>query len=77
MRTTLEIDDKVLDLARERARHEGISVGRAISDLALQGLKGGTRRLSKRGVPVFSPPPGATAHAVTPEMIERYRDDDQ
>lgn len=75
MRTTLEIDDRVLSLARERAHRDGVSLGRAVSDLALQGISHGSRT-SRHGIPLFFPPAGQQAHVVTPELIEQYRDDD-
>ena len=75
MRTTLEIDDRVLSLARERAHRDGVSLGRAVSDLALQGISHGGRT-SRHGIPLFFPPAGQQAHVVTPELIEQYRDDD-
>ena len=37
MRTTLDIDDDVLQAAKDRARHQGTSAGRIISDLARAG----------------------------------------
>ena len=41
MRTTLDIDDDVLAVAREKARREGISLGRAVSAYALRGIHSG------------------------------------
>lgn len=38
MRITLDIADDVLRVAKERARREGKSVGRVVSDLAWAGL---------------------------------------
>jgi hypothetical protein avisC_06914 len=76
MRTTLEIDDKVLALARELARREDVSLGRAVSDLALRGMGGGSPVKGKRGVPLFIPPDGVPAHVVTPELVEAYRDEE-
>ena len=38
MRTTLTIDDDVLNAAKERARRERRSVGEVLSELARQGL---------------------------------------
>ena len=77
MRTTLEIDDKVLALARELARWENVSLGRAVSDLALRGMGGGSPVKGKRGVPLFIPPDGVpAAHVVTPELVEAYRDEE-
>ena len=77
MRTTLEIDDRVLAVARERARREGVSLGRAVSDLALRGAGGGAWAASRRGVPLFTPRAGESAPVVTPETVERYRDGEE
>ncbi len=40
MRTTLSLDDDVLQAARDRARREGRSIGDVISELARQALTG-------------------------------------
>ena len=40
MRTTLTIDDDVFDVARNLARHRGISLGKAVSLLARRGAQG-------------------------------------
>ncbi|MBE6477597.1 MAG: DUF2191 domain-containing protein [Propionibacteriaceae bacterium] len=77
MRTTLDLDDKVLAVARERARREGISLGRAVSQLALLGITGTSFKTGSRGVPLFAPPPGSNPHPVTPELIEQHRDEDE
>lgn len=72
MRTTLDIDDAVLSAARAKARAEGISVGKAVSDLARQALEGG--HVDKvGGFPVLKGVPG---HVVTDELVSAYRDDD-
>jgi hypothetical protein len=77
MRTTLDIDDRVLDIAREKARREGISVGKAVSDYALRGIRGEGPGVGSRGVPVFSPPEGRPVHTVTLDLVEKYRDGDE
>lgn len=78
MRTTLDIDNDVLQAARERARREGKSIGRVISDLARSALTSA------------APPPGARepraiyglrpfpkrGGIVTNELIDRLREDD-
>jgi hypothetical protein len=78
MRTTLDIDDDVLQAAKDRARHQGTSAGRIISDLARAGLTGnpegksaqttkaryGFRPFAKRG------------GVVTNELIDKLREDD-
>lgn len=38
MRTTLDIDDDVLDATKEIARRNGVSAGRAVSDLLRRAL---------------------------------------
>ena len=73
MRTTLDIDDHLLAIARVRAREKGISIGAAVSEIMRKGLEV-PRRRSKRGFPIFEPPPGSPV--VTSEMVARYRDDD-
>ena len=73
MRTTLDIDDSLLAIARVRAREKGISIGAAVSEIMRRGLEV-PRTRSKRGFPVFQLPPGAPI--ITDEIVARYRDDD-
>lgn len=71
MRTTLNVDDDVLETARELAYFRQISVGEALSMLARRGLAArmGTRRDPVSGLLVFDVPEDAPA--LTPEIIER------
>jgi hypothetical protein len=73
MRTTLDIDDNLLRIAKVRAREKGISVGAAVSEMMRRGLEV-TIGSSKSGFPVFPPPPDAPV--VTDEIVARYRDDE-
>lgn len=74
MRTTLDIDDVVLSAARAKARAEGISLGRAVSELALTALElGATRSPAEGSFPVLHGVPG---HVVTDELVAAHRDDD-
>ncbi len=73
MRTTLDIDDNLLAIARIRAREKGISIGAAVSEIMRRGLEV-PRTRSKRGFPVFQMPPDAPV--ITEEIVARYRDDD-
>ena len=73
MRTTLDIDDNMLAIARVRAREKGISIGAAVSEIMRRGLEV-PRTRSKRGFPVFQMPPDAPV--ITDEIVARYRDDD-
>ena len=39
MRTTLQIDDDVLSIAKQLASQRGMSIGQVVSELARKGLK--------------------------------------
>jgi len=41
MRTTLNIDSDILKAAQAKADYEGVSIGKALSEIARQGLKPG------------------------------------
>ena len=78
MRTTLDIDDDVLQAAKERARHEGSTAGKVISDLARPALTvgaGGAHTRAAKGVGGFRPFP-KRGGVVTNELVDRLRDDD-
>ncbi len=68
MRTTLDLDDRVLAAARSRARERGVSLGRAVSELALDGIvaRAGTGTVSD-GFPMLPPVPG---HVITDQMVQ-------
>lgn len=72
VRTTLDIDDVILSAARNKASAEGISVGRALSDLARAGLRG-QPVAPVAGFPILRGVPG---HLVTDEMVATALDDD-
>jgi hypothetical protein len=72
MRTTLELDDTVLAVARSLSRDEGISLGAAVSMLAERGIRGSTVMTTGR-FPVFTVP--ADASPITVEMVNDHRDD--
>ncbi len=72
MRTTLELDDTVLSVARSIARDEGISLGAAVSKLAERGLRADPIT-STGGFPVFTV--STNAAPITVEMVNDHRDD--
>ncbi|MBI1896924.1 MAG: CopG family transcriptional regulator [Acidobacteria bacterium] len=74
MRTTLDIDQDILDVAKDLARQRGVSTGKVISELARKGLRPETTFDMKDGIPVFRPKPGATV--MTLEMVNRLRDEE-
>lgn len=74
MRTTLSIDDDVLAAAKGLAALQQKSVGEVISELTRQALRPGIQKGKMRnGVPLL--PVGPKAKAVTPELVNRLRDE--
>lgn len=73
MRTTLQIDDDVLESARQIASAAGRSVGAVISDLARRALR--PAQLGRRDTfPVFEV--DADAPAITAEDVARALDEE-
>lgn len=56
MRTTLDIENDVLDCAKALAAARGVSVGTALSELARRGVSARTPLGSRNGFPVFQLP---------------------
>ncbi len=74
MRTTLTIDDRVLVAARSRAHQRGISVGAALSELAMIGYEAETATMSDpEGFPMLPPVEG---HVITVELVDDALDDE-
>ena len=71
MRTTVDLDERVMAIARAKASGERISLGRAISDLVLEGLS--HTNAGSPDFPTFAPTPG---HVITDDLVAQYRDDD-
>ncbi len=73
MRTTLELDDDLVAVARELAATERRSLGSVISELAQRGLT--PARIEADGnLPVIRVPAGTPA--ITPELVRRALDED-
>lgn len=75
MRTTLDIDEAVLAAARSLARAEGISLGTAVSTLALRGLRNPAATPMDVSYSPFPVLEGRTDHPVTMELVAAHRDD--
>lgn len=74
MRTTLDIDEDVLQSAKELAARRGTTAGRILSELARAALTPRTRSARKRnGVPIL--PERKGAGIVTMEIVNRLRDE--
>jgi hypothetical protein len=59
MRTTLDLDDDLLDLARQRARQRGMTMGQVVSELVRAALEPKRSGKVRNGVLLFTPKPGA------------------
>lgn len=56
MRTTITIDDDILAIARALAQQNGLSLGRAVSELARRGQRATAAAAESDGLPVFAVP---------------------
>lgn len=74
MRTTLSIDDDVLEAVKERARRENRTAGEVLSDLARAALTRGAsgRHTVRNGFTTLAP----RGRTVTNSLVERLRDED-
>jgi hypothetical protein len=73
MRTTLVIDDDVLAAAKGLAAREHVSIGAVISRLVRQALRPTARIKVRNGITLL--PVRADAVPVTPELVNRLRDE--
>jgi len=69
MRTTLNLDDDIAELAARQAKARGLSLGKAISELARRGLNAPTPATRRDGLVVFQLPAGSPQ--VTTEAVRR------
>jgi hypothetical protein len=74
MRTTLEIDDDVLQAAKQLASNRATTAGRVISELARQALTPRRAPRLRNGVPLLPRRPRKGALA-TMELVNRLRDE--
>jgi len=74
VRTTLDIDEDVLEAAKELAARRGTTAGRVLSELARSALAPRARAARRRnGVPIL--PTRKRSGLVTPEIVNRLRDE--
>jgi uncharacterized protein DUF6364 len=69
MRTTLTLDDDILELAARQAKLRGVSLSQTVSDLLRRGLSSPTPSQEKDGIVVFKLP--ADSPTVTTEEVRR------
>jgi hypothetical protein len=74
MRTTLDLDEDVLQAAKEIAATRGTTAGKVLSELARKGLAPTRAARVRNGVPVL-PRRAATAPRPTLRLVNELRDD--
>ncbi len=74
MRTTLDIDDDVLQAARELASNRSTTAGRVISDLARKALAPKRTPRVRNGVPLMPRRPKRSPRP-TMDLVNRLRDE--
>jgi hypothetical protein len=73
MRTTLDLDENLVQIARNLAQQRKLSIGRVISDLALASLEPKSSVKLRNGVPLFTPRSGTRKPHM--ELVNRLRDE--
>lgn len=74
VRTTLEIDDDVLQAAKDLAANRGTTAGKVLSELARQALEPRRSPRLRNGVPLLARRP-AGARKPTLDLVNRLRDE--
>lgn len=74
MRTTLQLDNDVLEAARSLAKTEKKSLGEVVSDLARKGLGAPTESRGEQGFPMFEV--SENTPPLTPKMVREALEDE-
>jgi hypothetical protein len=74
MRTTLDLDDDILQAAKELAAMEGTTAGRIVSDLVRKALTPSSTTRMRNGVPLLSRST-KRVRPITMARVNRLRDD--
>jgi hypothetical protein len=74
VRTTLDIDDDVLQAAKELAANRRTSAGKVISELARRALQPKRRATQRNGVPLLPRRPAGSPRP-TMDLVNRLRDE--
>jgi hypothetical protein len=74
MRTTLSLDDDVVEIAKDYAAVKNLSLGAAVSDLVRKGIEAPLRVRLVNGLYVADLPPGSPV--VTAERVKELMDEE-
>jgi len=69
MRTTISLDDDIVELVTRQSKLRGVSLGKTVSDLVRRGLNAPTPSQKEGGLVVFQLP--ADSPKVTTEEVRR------
>ncbi len=75
MRTTVDIDDDVLEAAKELAEMRGRTAGQILSELARKALAPPRTYTVRNGVPILPRRPGA--RLITNADVKRWLEEDE
>ena len=73
MRTTIDIDDDLLQVAKQLAIQRRQTAGQVVSELMRQALDPKPAPRSRNGVPLFTPKPGARKPSLA--LVNKLRDE--
>ena len=74
MRTTLNLDEEILETAKSIARDRGLSIGNVISELVRKGLRSERSYVTDDDLPYFQV--HESARPITTDDIARAEDED-
>jgi len=74
MRTTLEIDDDLVQVARQLAQQRKTTMGQVISQLVRKAMEPKNAPRMRNGVLLFDPKPGARKPGMA--LVNRLRDEE-
>jgi hypothetical protein len=72
VRTTLDIDDDLVQVARDLARQRRATMGQIVSELIRKAVAPAARPTTRNGVQLFAPKPGAKKPNL--QLVNRLRD---
>ncbi len=75
MRTTITLDEDIIESAKYLAKQNHCTLGRIISDLARKGLHGSNSYELTNKFPVFKV--SENSPIITPEDVKKLEDEDQ
>lgn len=75
MRTTLDIDDDVLQAAKEIGAMRGKTAGQIISEMAREAMAPSRTYTERNGVPIIRRRPGAPL--ITTADVKRWQEEDE